>query len=106
MVTGQNEASGVVLRRESGLPVYLQLVDQLRYLISAGRFRVGEYLPTTRRLAEELGVNFNTVNRAYRQLQRDGLIRSTPGKGAVVVRTVRSGEATATPLGGEATIAR
>ena len=44
-------------------------------------------------------MNFNTVNRAYRQLQRDGLIRSTPGKGAVVIRPGRSGEGERGPLG-------
>lgn len=80
------EPSGVVLRRESGLPIYLQVVDQLRYLIGAGRFRVGDYLPPMRQIADELGLNLNTVLRAYAELQRDGLIRSTRGKGAVVVR--------------------
>jgi GntR family transcriptional regulator len=99
MTPADTKASGVELRRESGLPVYLQLVDQLRYLIGAGRFRAGEYLPATRLLASELQVNFNTVNRAYRQLQRDGLIRSTPGKGALVVRSTRSAEGSRSPLG-------
>jgi DNA-binding transcriptional regulator YhcF (GntR family) len=97
--------SGVELRRESGLPVYLQLVDQLRYLIGAGRYGAGDYLPATRVLAGELQVNFNTVNRAYRQLQRDGLIRSTPGKGAVVVRTTRSPDGSRSPLGSVSTVA-
>src|SRR4051812_1327289 len=82
----QDNASGIVLREKSGLPIYLQLVDQLRYLIGAGRYGLGDYLPPSRRLAKELGINFNTVNRAYRQLQRDGLVRSAPGKGARVVR--------------------
>ncbi len=77
--------SGIVIRRESGLPVYRQLVDQLRFLVAAGRYRAGTYLPTMRVLADELGLNVNTVNRAYRQLQRDGLVRSTPGRGALVV---------------------
>ncbi len=81
-----SEPTGVVLRRGSGLPVYLQVVDQLRYLIAAGRFRVGGYLPPMRQVADELGLNLNTVLRAYSELQRDGLIRSTRGKGAVVVR--------------------
>ena len=80
------EPSGVVLRRESGRPIYLQVVDQLRYLIAAGRFRVGSYLPPMRQVADELGLNLNTVLRAYAELQRDGLIQSTRGKGAVVVR--------------------
>lgn len=75
------------MRRGSGLPVYLQVVDQLRYLIAAGRFRVGEYLPPMRQVAEELGLNLNTVLRAYAELQRDGIIRSTRGRGAVVLRT-------------------
>src|SRR3954470_4141844 len=81
----QGGASGVVVRRESGLPAYRQLVDQFRYLIGAGRYPKGSYLPTMRVAAEELRLNLNTVNRAYRQLQRDGLIRSTPGKGALVL---------------------
>lgn len=82
----RDDDSGIVLRRGSGLPVYVQVVDQLRYLIAAGRYRVGDYLPPMRRIADELGLNLNTVHRAYGELQRDGLIRSTRGKGAVVVR--------------------
>lgn len=78
------EPSGLVLRRGSGLPVYLQVVDQLRYLITAGRYRPGDYLPPMRQVAEELGLNLNTILRAYAELQRDGLIQSTRGKGAVV----------------------
>ena len=74
----------MVLRRGSGLPVYLQVVDQLRYLITAGRYRPGDYLPPMRQVAEELGLNLNTILRAYAELQRDGLIQSTRGKGAVV----------------------
>lgn len=85
---GPSDPSGVVLRRGTGLPVYLQVVDQLRYLIGAGRFRVGEYLPPMRQIAEELGLNLNTVLRAYGELQRDGLIQSTRGKGAMVVQSV------------------
>src|ERR1051325_3406195 len=79
-------SSGIVLRRGSGLPFYLQLVDQLRYLVGAGRYPLGALLPPARRLADEVGVNFNTVNRAYRQLQRDGLTRGTREKGARVGR--------------------
>lgn len=90
--------SGIVLRRESGLPIYRQLVDQLRFLIGAGRYRAGEYLPTMRELAEELGLNLNTVNRAYRQLQRDGLIQSTPGKGARVALAVSPASDAPTPV--------
>mgnify|MGYP000851217789 CR=1 FL=1 len=92
--------TGIVLRRDSGLPAYRQLVDQLRFLIQAGKFRAGEYLPPMREVAAEVGVNLNTVNRAYQQLQRDGLIRSTPGKGAIVTRP----ETSAGPSSGSAAI--
>ncbi len=85
-----DESSGVILRPESGLPAYRQVVDQLRFLITAGRYARGVYLPPMRVLSEELGLNLNTVNRAYRQLQRDGLIRSTQGRGALVIASEAS----------------
>lgn len=101
------QESGVVIRRESGLPAYRQLVDQFRYLIGAGRYPAGQYLPTMRSVADELGLNLNTVNRAYRQLQRDGLIRSTPGKGArVVAHASRSTSRDATPIADPAALER
>jgi GntR family transcriptional regulator len=92
----EHPGSSIVIRRESGLPIYRQLVDQLRFLIGAGRFAAGSYLPTMRELADELGLNLNTVNRAYRQLQRDGLVRSTPGKGALVAAAGGVASASAT----------
>src|SRR4051812_46341270 len=92
----EQASSGIMIRRESGLPIYRQLVDQLRFLIGAGRFPGGTYLPTMRELADELALNLNTVNRAYRQLQRDGLVRSTPGKGALVAPASGSSDAART----------
>jgi GntR family transcriptional regulator len=57
-----------------GVPIYLQIVNQVRYLISAGRLNSGEELPPIRVLAEKLLINPNTVARAYRELELAGLV--------------------------------
>jgi GntR family transcriptional regulator len=66
---------------KSGKPVYLQLVDQIRYAAASGGLRPGEPLPTIRPLAEELHVNRNTVAKAYAELESQGVIETVPGKG-------------------------
>jgi GntR family transcriptional regulator len=66
---------------KSGKPVYLQLVDQIRYAAAAGALRSGESLPTIRPLAEELRVNRNTIAKAYNELESQGVIETIPGKG-------------------------
>ena len=66
---------------KSGKPVYLQLVDQIRYAAASGALRPGEPLPSIRPLAEELRVNRNTVAKAYVELERQGVIETVPGKG-------------------------
>ena len=65
----------------SGVPMYAQLVQQVRYLIAVGRLRAGEEMPPIRVLAERLVINPNTVARAYRDLEQGGLVvkRSTTG---------------------------
>ena len=64
-----------------GVPIYLQIVNQVKYLVAAGRLAPGEELPPIRALAEELTVNPNTVARAYRELELAGLVekRRTAG---------------------------
>src|SRR3954451_19726051 len=64
-----------------GVPIYLQIVNQVKYLTTAGRLRPGEELPPIRALAERLVVNPNTVARAYRELEQAGVVhkRSTTG---------------------------
>jgi GntR family transcriptional regulator len=69
---------------KSGKPVYLQLVDQVRYATASGVLRAGEALPSIRPLAEELHVNRNTVAKAYTELETLGVIESLPGKGSFV----------------------
>ncbi len=77
--------------QRSGVPIYVQLVDGVRHALGVGTLRPGDRLPTVRGLAEELTVAPNTVVKAYRELQRAGLIESRPGVGTVVVAD--SGEA-------------
>ena len=66
---------------KSGKPVYLQLVDQVRYAAASGTLRPGEPLPSIRPLAEELRVNRNTIAKAYTELESQGVIEIIPGKG-------------------------
>ena len=69
---------------KSGKPVYLQLVDQVRYAAASGGLRAGEPLPSIRPLAEELRVNRNTIAKAYTELENQGIIETIPGKGCFV----------------------
>src|SRR6516162_590785 len=66
---------------DDGVPIYLQIVNQLKYLVASGRLAPGEELPPIRVLAERLVINPNTVARAYRELERAGVVskRSTTG---------------------------
>src|SRR6267154_6381795 len=70
---------------KSGKPVYLQLVDQIRYAAASGVLRTGEALPSIRPLAEELRVNRNTIAKAYTELESQGVIETLPGKGCFVL---------------------
>lgn len=72
----------------SGVPIYVQIADQVRRAIEAGSLRSGERLPTVRRLARELSVAPNTIVKAYSELQRVGLIEGRPGVGTVVAEGV------------------
>src|SRR5882757_1410895 len=57
-----------------GVPIYQQIVNQIKYLVSSGRLTAGEELPPIRALAERLVINPNTVARAYRELERAGVV--------------------------------
>src|ERR1039457_4159643 len=72
---------------KSGKPVYLQLVDQIRYAAASGGLRTGEPLPSIRPLAEELRVNRNTVAKAYAELEGQGVIETIPGKGCFLKKS-------------------
>jgi GntR family transcriptional regulator len=67
-----------------GVPVYLQIVNQVKYLVAAGRLEAGQELPSVRALAEQLVVNPNTVARAYLELERAGVVMKRHGAGTYV----------------------
>ena len=67
-----------------GVPIYLQLVEQVKHAIETGALRAGDQLPSIRPLAEELVINANTVAKAYRELEREGVVELKQGAGAFV----------------------
>jgi DNA-binding transcriptional regulator YhcF (GntR family) len=72
----------------SPVPIHDQLVAGLRGLIAAGKLAKDDELPPVRQLAADLGINLNTVARAYRELTDAGLLASVRGRGTVVIATV------------------
>jgi GntR family transcriptional regulator len=68
----------------SGVPIYQQIVEQVKRSTALGVLQSGEQLPTVKQLALDLTVNPNTVARAYRDLERDGVIETAPGRGSFV----------------------
>lgn len=69
---------------KSGVPVYRQIVDQVRGAIAAGSLSDGDQLPTMRQLAVDLAINPNTVVRAYRELEYGGLLETHQGTGTFI----------------------
>ncbi|MBQ3177610.1 MAG: GntR family transcriptional regulator [Clostridia bacterium] len=65
--------------------LYEQLIDNIRKLILSGEIRPGEKLPSVRALAKELCINPNTIQKAYNELERQGVILTLPGRGSVVL---------------------
>ena len=74
----------------SGVPIYLQLMEQVKHAIETGALRPGDQLPGMRPLAEELVINPNTVAKAYRELEHEGVIELRHGAGAFVSGTAGS----------------
>lgn len=68
----------------AGAPLYVQLTEQIKRAIAVGALDPGERLPTVKGLAHELKLNANTVARVYRDLEREGIIDTTPGRGSFV----------------------
>ena len=75
----------LVLDFHSGVPIYLQIVEQIQRLVTVGELVPGDQLPTVRQLAAELRVNFNTVARAYRMLDEARLISTQQGRGTYLL---------------------
>jgi GntR family transcriptional regulator len=73
-----------------GVPIYLQLMEQVKHAVETGALRVGEQLPGIRPLAEQLVINPNTVAKAYRELEHEGVIALRHGAGAFVAEGTRT----------------
>lgn len=76
------------LDSRSGVAPYLQIVQQVKQALRLGYLQVGDQLPTVREVVEKLAINPNTVLKAYRDLEHDGLVASRPGQGTFVQRTL------------------
>ncbi len=72
------------LPQPSGVPVYLQLIEQVKHAVETGALRAGDQLPTIRKVAGDLVINPNTVARAYRELEHEGVLELRHGSGAFI----------------------
>jgi GntR family transcriptional regulator len=76
------------LDQHSGLPMYLQIVQQVKEALRLGLLDVGDQLPTVREVVSELAINPNTVAKAYRELEHEGLVEAQQGRGTFVSSTL------------------
>jgi GntR family transcriptional regulator len=76
------------LESRSGIPPYLQLVQQVKQALRLGFLQPGDQIPTMREVVSQLAINPNTVFKAYRELEREGLVESRPGVGTFVIRSL------------------
>ena len=74
----------IVVDPHSGVPVYRQLMDQIKFHVATGILQPGDELPSTRALSAELGINPMTISKAYSYLERDQVVERRPGRPLVV----------------------
>src|SRR5438105_7975462 len=89
----------------SGVPIYLQLMEQVKHAIETGALRPGDQLPGIRPLAEELVINPNTVAKVYRELEHEGVIELRHGAGAFVSGNVPAKKLTDNMRAGQTIVA-
>ena len=75
----------ITIDLRSDIPIYIQIVEQLRQQVVMGGLKPGDQLPTVRALASDLRINFNTVSRAYRLLDEAGVISTQQGRGTYIL---------------------
>ena len=80
----------IYISPKDGVPIYMQIVTQVRRLVASGELSPGEELPSIRSLADSLVVNPNTVARAYRELEIAGIVTTSRGLGTFVTETDKS----------------
>jgi len=81
---GHHLKSWFRLDPRSGVPMYLQLKEQIKMAVAGGVLKMGDRLPPVRELAAELNVNPNTIARAYSELEKEGLLRLEQGRGTFI----------------------
>ena len=69
---------------KSGIPIYIQIVEQIKHLIATGALQAGQQLPTIRQLAVDLTINLHTVAHAYAELEREGFLTIQRGRGTFI----------------------
>src|SRR5215469_7578567 len=87
-MTQQSSMIAFYLDNQSGVPPYLQIAQQVKEAMRLGQLAVGDQLPTVREVVEQIVIHPNTVFKAYRELEYEGLVASRPGHGTFVIRTV------------------
>ncbi len=70
--------------QKSGIPIYIQIMDQIKHLIASGVLQAGQQLPTIRELAVNLTINLHTVAHAYAELEREGFLTIQRGRGTFI----------------------
>lgn len=75
----------IILNLRSDIPIYIQILEQVRRQVASGELKPGDQLPTVRALASDLRVNFNTVARAYRLLDEARIISTQQGRGTYIL---------------------
>lgn len=73
---------------KDGIPIYLQIINQIKYMVASGRLIKGDKLPAVRKLAQQLLINPNTVARAYRELEAANVLNTRQGSGVFVAEGV------------------
>ena len=76
-----------IIDYSGGVPIYRQIIDQIRFGIASGQLKLGEQLPTVRALAVELKVNLNTVSKAYKELEIRKILETQQGTGTFINQT-------------------
>lgn len=74
----------IIISNASDLPIYLQIVNQIKNAILSGKLEENQMLPSMRALARDLNISFITTKRAYEELEKQGMINTVPGKGCYV----------------------
>lgn len=80
----------IIISNSTGKPIYEQITDQIKMMILQGKLQAGESIPSMRALAKSLHISVITVQRAYEDLQRDGFIETTVGRGSFVAAQSRA----------------